>query len=335
VDGDYIACAGSKGIISLWNFSSHEHLGDITVSNNRIPHLKAKGNLIVAGCGGGRVTVLDVDAKKEVNRWNACGDGVGSLDWQGDIILSSGHTDPFARMWRIGQEECIQQFNSSHPVVVCCFDSQQKKVLFYSHWCIKVFDVETGREEKNIQIFAEEVMKISTIPGEKGLIIIALAGGCIEVWDYNREVKLHTLQEVMDSVDYFLYHAWQLYGDYLLAGGESNDEGRLWVWNWRTGALLHTLHHPASVTSVDCDGDVIVSADGFFFDPLSKSTIRVWDWQTGEMLSDITSDYPYSFDDGDDEWDAYEQRVFIQLHQGKIVECGENAILRVWDFSAG
>ncbi|MEM9952732.1 MAG: NB-ARC domain-containing protein [Chloroflexota bacterium] len=162
--------------------------------------------------------------------------------------------------------------------------------------------------------------------------ISASSDDTLKVWNWQTGELLRTLEGHTNSVNSVV-----LSGVYAVSGSGTRSrlvsqfvpqDYTLKVWNWQTGELLRTLEgHTNSVNSVALSGVHAVSASGFDTDPFSDFVskddyvLRVWNWQTGELILTL-----------DGHTDAVNG---VALSEEYAVSASSDSTLKVWNWQTG
>ena len=141
---------------------------------------------------------------------------------------------------------------------------------------IKVWNLETGKEEFTLTGHKKEVTSLA-VTSDRKLLISASADETIKIWDLIEKKQIITLNRHDAPVT-----------SVVLTPDEkelisSSDDGTIKIWNLQTGELLHSIKaHKAEVKSVTItqDGKKIISAS---FD----KTIKVWSRKTRKLIKTL------------------------------------------------
>jgi WD40 repeat protein len=218
---------------------------------------------------------------------------IRAIAFQGEI-LASGGDDKTIKLWNLKTGELLYTLTGHSDAInkIAIAPDGQTVVSGSSDKTIKLWNVKTGQLIKTLTGHSAAVTSVVITPD--GIIASAGQDKTIKLWNLNG------LQRTLKAEAFSLTISRD--GKTLFSGGE---QGKIKLWNFRTGKLLRTLILPRPKDStvdffrtskvlslaISPDGQTLVN--GAYNDshltlpPADSQNVKVWNLKTGKVLHSL------------------------------------------------
>jgi WD40 repeat protein len=301
-DGRLLVSGGVGTAVSLRETSTWDELRKFMlpaegapVANGRI----RRQHVGVAGVGfaqGGKAVVTVVPGKNEAIVWDTASgtelrrlgpDGASPMCVSGDGRRAAfGGIDGRASIWDVATGNSVQTLgpagNAGESRLTAFSLSRDGKLLAASHGvaAVKLWDVDTGKEQRTVQAPAE-VHALAFTPSGTALVVAYDDGdevGGIEFVDPAAGAKVRELDGPARGVTTLAFSA---DGKTLATAGEGNT---VRIWDAATGKEIGpSSGHPGAITTValGADGRLLATCS------VHDKAIRIWETATGRELRQL------------------------------------------------
>ncbi|KAI9594590.1 WD40-repeat-containing domain protein [Syncephalis fuscata] len=192
------------------------------------------------------------------------------------------------RVWDLSTYKTIRSFKVHEaPVIVMTIDETSTLVATGSaDSTVKVWDIDGGYCTHNFRGHSGVVSAIQFHPDPKRLWLATGADDCqVRVWDLNKSECIAVLDSHVSVVRGLAFTS---NDDHLISGSRDKVVN---VWNLKNKSLAHTFPVYEGLETVGLiDAGTVINGQVLkhqaFYTGGEKGTIRVWDYTSGELLSE-------------------------------------------------
>jgi WD40 repeat protein len=288
-DGRQAISASKDKTLKVWDVESGRELRTLEGHSWSVFGLAMSedGRLAVSASADGTLKVWDVENRCDLRTPQGYSSLILGVAVSADGRLAiSGSADHTLKVWEVesGLELLTLEGHTGYVSAVAMRGDGRRAISASEDHTMKVWDLESGRELHTLEGHSGSVLGLAM--SADGRRAVSAGDNTLKEWDVESGRELRTLKcdrDFIRSVAASGDWRWAVSApeDYL-----QSDVYTLRVWDLESGRELRTLEgHSDSVYSVavSADGRRTVSAS-------DDKTLKVWDLNTGDILSTFTCD---------------------------------------------
>jgi WD40 repeat protein len=327
-DGRVVASANSGGPVRLWDASTHRALTTLTglYAPASAMAFSPDGTMLATGGNDDKVHLWDTAAGAPLAQLTGHHGGVTTVAFQPQgHVLASGGLERTVRLWSL--DRSVLTVHPASLVSSVAYSPDGRTLAAGTDdGTVRLWDTTTGRMTPILPAAGPAAGPANAIAySPRGPVLAVGAGQNVRLWDTTRRRLITTLSPSQPSP---VIHglAFSPDGNTLAtvsgdAGSIGSPQGRLELWDVRSGRRLATLTEPAvgdktieALVSVAFapDGHTIATGDAAGF-------VRLWEVTTRRVVADLWKD-------------AGSVTALAFSPDGRILATGgQDRTLRLWD----
>jgi WD40 repeat protein/DNA-binding SARP family transcriptional activator len=286
-----LSSANDNGII-LWDIPSGQILRRYPiVLNAENITISPDGQRIFAGNSSGKIQVLDLDTGQEIDLYAGHTNVVWDFELARDTSLAlSSSEDGDVRLWDFTTGPSVgglnwpdRQFAAAlSPDGKCALTSTGGDLLYWDMENVEVILRLSGHDEPVFDVvFSPDGQRAVSTSGDP----FALDPASMIYWDLEKGEPIRRL----DWEDQLYHVAITPDGRYAVTSGNITPQSpTVFIWDLISGEVIDRFQTgPESLTvagvALSPDGKLVIG--GLLDDPFQRDWVRLWDFETGEMLA--------------------------------------------------
>lgn len=260
-DGRTLASGHRDRTIYLWNVSTQQQIGSLTLPSNAVTALSFSldGHTLAVGFGYGEITLWDMRTQRQTALLDTASKFVWTLAFSpdGQLLASGGYEDPTISLWDVQTQTLIGSFDG---------------------------------HTRDVRILNSSVSAVAFSPDGKNLASGSSIDGTVRLWDVASRAQIALLLELeTNDLEGINSVAFSPNGTILAS---ASDDSIIRMWDTRTLKQIGKLETKSGgVTSISFhpDGNTLASLNGRFAPTEIQlggdMSIRLWEVESRKQIA--------------------------------------------------
>lgn len=279
--------------------------------------LSPDGRYMVKGNVDSTALLLDVETGKVLRRFEGHNKVVYSYDFSpdGKYLVTAG-ADRFLIVWEVATGKEVHRLKGHVDHVFDVKFSADGQTLVSGSWdgSMRVWDVSTGKSAMWVDLKNDSPYAVGYSPDDLYLVSADLSEK-LKFREMDSGEEFRTMVGHTDQISSFTFSPPATSERNLMVTG--SWDGKVKVWDVLTGMLVKKFQHEGPVYTVDFDpqGQFVASGSG-------DRTIRLWNPVSGKEVGKLEG-HSHAV-----------TSVQITADGKRLVSCGVNGVIKVWDLES-